>query len=77
MPAAAWDSIQPRVAGLGHVHLATWAPQLSILQHPKVRRCLRACPSQPAHPSACTTYLPSSSVHLFVHLPVRPRIVIT
>ena len=66
MPAAAWDSIHPRVAGLGHVHLATWAPQLAILQHPKVRRCLRACPSQHAHLSACTTYLAPPSIYSYL-----------
>ena len=66
VPAAAWASIHPRVAGLGHVHLATWAPQLCILQHPKVRHCLPAY--QPACLPICLhIYLPSSCAFASIH----------
>jgi hypothetical protein len=66
VPAAAWASIHPRVAGLGHVHLATWAPQLCILQHPKVRHCLPAY--QPdCLPICLHIYLPSACAFASIH----------
>jgi hypothetical protein len=37
VPAAAHAHIASRVQGLGNVLLATWVPQLRILQHAKVR----------------------------------------
>ena len=72
VPAAAHAHVHPRVAGLGHVHLATWAPQLRILQHPKV--------------IALPTYLYRSilasihfddlviSIHPSTHPPIHPPI---
>ena len=80
VPAAAWASIHPRVAGLGHVHLATWAPQLCILQHPKVRHCLPAY--LPAFLPAClpaciSTYRAHPHLHLFIHPSIHPSACLT